>query len=563
MSFEGEKFLYKKDPTFHTSPEVEHEQERKKRNEEKTSQKPAEKIADFLSVIEKTHLSHRDDPKVIERIKESYHNKYVINENDVPESYFENLKKLNREKGLGDTEITEQIKAELTETLISDQKKSLDLWIDYLTSPDSNSFPTWSKYWAFEGMRKLSTFDKKEHKFNKRSNDTVAPFPDLNREALAYVVDAIVKKAHNEVINTQDPEFQNLLQGANFGKLYAWAIEKVTPTEEHELIKTAGEWVKYDQGSDHMPLVTSIQGHGTGWCTAGETTAQTQLQGGDFYVYYSYDENGEPTIPRVAIRMEDNHIEEVRGVAADQNLDPYITDVVTEKMREFGPEGESYEKKSEDMRRLTEIEKKHKEKEELTDEDLLFLYEINEPIEGFGYKKDPRIKEILEERNLKDDLSKAFHCSPDQISTTEKEALLGNIKYHDGYLDLYSVTSAKGFTLPERITKSLNLSSLASAEGLTLPKYVGGDLYLSSLTSARGVTLPEYVGEHLSLVHLTSAEGLTLPKYVGKYLDLSSLTSVEGLTLPEHIGGEIYLFSLSQEEKDMLRKKYPQYADKI
>ncbi len=60
---------------------------------------------------------------------------------------------------------------------------------------------------------------------------------------------------------------------------------------------TEGHWVKYEQGSDHVPLVISLQGHGTGWCTAGESTAKLQLKAGDFYVYYSLDGDGQPTIP--------------------------------------------------------------------------------------------------------------------------------------------------------------------------------------------------------------------------------------------------------------------------
>ena len=38
---------------------------------------------------------------------------------------------------------------------------------------------------------------------------------------------------------------------------------------------------------------------------------------------------------------------------------------------------------------------------------------------------------------------------------------------------------------------------------------------------------------HLDLRSLTTAEGLTLPQSVGGYLDLRSLTTAEGLTLPQ------------------------------
>jgi len=82
-------------------------------------------------------------------------------------------------------------------------------------------------------------------------------------------------------------------------------------------------------------------------------------------------------------------------------------------------------------------------------------------------------------------------------------------------LDLSSLTSAVGLTLPTNVGGCLNLNGLTSAEGLKLPKSVGGDLDLSSLTSAVGLTLPTNVGGCLILIGLTSAEGLKLPKNVG------------------------------------------------
>lgn len=414
----GGEFIHSKDSKLHTSKEVRHEQKRKKRAGEATSQKPAEKLEAWFKVLEKTH-GHKE-PGVQERIRNYYHKKHVIKPEDIPEGYFENQKRLARELGHGDIEITDQVRDAAAENIIADQKSTLDNWLDYLTARDSESFPMWAKYWAFTNMVKLSSYDKEKHAFGKRDKGTVAPFPDLNREALAYVVDAIVKKANKEQIANDDPEFNKLLGGANFGKLYAWAIEKVTPTEQNELLNTKGEWVKYEQGSDHMPLVESLQGHGTGWCTAGESTARAQLDGGDFYVYYSYDKDGQPTIPRVAIRMEGDQIGEVRGIAADQNMDPYITEVAKKKIKEF-PDGEKYEKKTENMKQLTEIEKKVKAKQELNKEDLIFLYEIDSQIEGFGYQKDPRIEEIIKDRDPLKDAPIVFDCRPEQIAHNEKE----------------------------------------------------------------------------------------------------------------------------------------------
>lgn len=297
----------------------------------------------------------------------------------------------------------------------------MDCWVDYLGSQDA-TYPDWLKYWAFRSVIGMGKYDKEKKQFAKRDlKSTVAPFPDINREALAYVLDSIEKKYSKGNINfeylgeTERIKFGKLLQSENFSKLYVFAIEKVTPASVEQIANTEGKWMKYEKGSDHMPLVESLQGHGTGWCTAGESTAKAQLQTGDFYVYYSVDENGTARIPRAAIRMQENNIMEVRGIAEQQNLDPYIGDIVKEKLAEF-PDGAAFEKKSSDMKFLTEIENKTKAGFDLNKNELIFLYEINEKIEGFGYQRDPRIKEIIRTRNPQEDAPIVFDCTPEQVA---------------------------------------------------------------------------------------------------------------------------------------------------
>lgn len=183
-----------------------------------------------------------------------------------------------------------------------------------------------------------------------------------------------------------------------------------------------------------MPLVKSLQGHGTNWCTAGESTAKAQLENGDFYVYYSLDKDGKPTIPRAAIRMKEDRIAEIRGVAdKEQNMDPYITPVVEAKLKEF-PDGKVYEKKTLDMKTLTVIEQKTKTGEKLTKADLLFLYEINTFIEGFGFHPDPRIAELRAQRNIKEDMPVVFECTPEQITYTP-DGINENTKAYVGKLE--------------------------------------------------------------------------------------------------------------------------------
>ena len=414
---------------LHNTPEVESAARRTEvREDEKLSQNPAERIQNYLDRLKV--IFEEENPEKRERgtefVKNLLHKKFVIKQEEIPEAYFDNQRQIAREQGHGDIEITPEMRAQLSEVIIADQTSSLDSWVDYLGSQDA-TYPDWLKYWAFRSALGMGKYDKEKKQFAKRElKKTVAPFPDINREALAYVLDAIEKKSAKRQIDFENlgedekVEFGKLLQSENFAKLYAFAIEKVTPASQEQITITEGKWVKYDQGSDHLPLVQSLQGHGTGWCTAGESTAQVQLKNGDFWVYYSLDENKTPRIPRAAIRMEGDRIGEVRGIAEQQNLDPYIGDIVQEKLAQF-PDGKAYEKKNADMKLLTEIEKKSKAKQELNKAELVFLYEIKEEIEGFGYQRDPRITEILATRNSKEDAPLVFDCDHEQIARKKKD----------------------------------------------------------------------------------------------------------------------------------------------
>ena len=278
-----------------------------------------------------------------------------------------------------------------------DQKSTLDLWIDYFMSEDA-MYPTWFKVYALKGMLGLSTFDKEKQEFGKRTDKTTSSFIDLNMEALSKVYDIL--KGEIGENNLTDEELEILSKGESFKKLYTYYLtnqySKIIDNDE-----TEGIWIKYDMGSDYIPLWESLQGKNTGWCTAGKETAKTQLAGGDFYVYYTKDENGEYKSPRIAIRMNGkNEIGEVRGTSKNQNLESNMEPILDKKLEEF-PDKEKYKKKVHDMKFLTLIEEKQKNNLELSLDDLKFLYEVDSKIEGFGYQDDPRIEEIISKREKK------------------------------------------------------------------------------------------------------------------------------------------------------------------
>jgi hypothetical protein len=67
------------------------------------------------------------------------------------------------------------------------------------------------------------------------------------------------------------------------------------------------------------------------------------------------------------------------------------------------------------------LKKKAKAGQRLTSAELKFLYEIDSKIEGFGYDKDPRVKELREQRDAEKDMLIIFECKKEQIATRSNE----------------------------------------------------------------------------------------------------------------------------------------------
>lgn len=408
MQTPGSSFLHERDPNLHASQEVESVVGYLRTGGEHIPNEPADKISAHLGF-----LAHREyvndgiltgDQSSIDRQIEAN----VIKAENVPDGYFELQRRIAREQGHGDVTITQDMREQMTEAVQADQRVGLGKWVEYLGGEDGG-YPDWFKSYTFSSVTKLGNYDKEKGEFLKRSRGTTAAYPELNREALAYVYDVLNKsRVQNDPVDggANNRQLQKLLQGANFGKLYAHAALEIAPTSPELLKDTRGSWTKFNQSSDPRTarrLAGSLQGHGTGWCTAGESTANIQLQGGDFYVYYTRDEDGKDTVPRVAIRMQEGIVAEVRGINTAQELESEMADIMSERLQDL-PGGEEYIQRAQDMKHLTAIDKKITANTdvELTGDELRFLYELDHDISGFGYERDPRIDEIRAKREGRD-----------------------------------------------------------------------------------------------------------------------------------------------------------------
>lgn len=521
--------------------------------------KRARLIAYFEKLEELHERVRNHSTKTGEKLlKNFYHELYVIKPENIPESYFQNVLRADR----NNIHLTDSLRSEITKRVIEDQQITLDYWIDFfLYDEDGQKMAMWEKYWVFQGLLTLGKFNSETGKFSKRDKTTTYPFPMLDRESVIGAVNLMndyLKNRHGEA------RIKDALGSGNFKALYEYEItQKLVSLKS---FTTSGEWVKYLQGSDYKKLRASIQNYYTDWCTAvSDSFAKAQLETGDFYIYYSLDENGEAKVPRLAIRMDGkDKILEVRGVAKNQNIEPEMIEILKAKLQEF-PDLSRYLIKEKNMQLLSSIANKDKNNIELSIPELRFLYEIDDIIEGFGFDKDPRVNTIKNKRDKKKDYSLIFNISPDQIALSSDEYFENPSKfkvladslvfdesytrvnelvlpmYIEGDLLLNSMQYFKKLILPEVVGGSLGLRSLLSTRNLKLPKRVGGNLLLNEIISADNLILPDKVGGNLSLNSLLNADGLKMPQIVGGNLDMNSLSHATELVLPEFVGKDLNL----------------------
>lgn len=383
----------------------------------------------------------------------------------------------------------------------------------------------WFKNYAFQGMLKLSNFDKEKREFGKRTSTTTNPYIELNREVLALTYNTLANEVGNKELT--DEQVKALENGISFKKIYTYYLTKhnyVTDINK----SNEGIWVKYDQGSDSKILCDSLQGKNTGWCTAGYETAKNQLDGGDFYIYYTKDSEGEYTEPRIAIRMNGHdQIGEVRGISTEQNLESDMIDIADKKLDEF-PNKKYYQKKVHDMKLLTLIDKKTTIGQDLTKDELKFLYEMDYDIDGFGYSRDPRIEEIINRRDIKKDMSFVLDCSEEQIVLNEEE-----------YINAIN----KGIEV-EYSFGSLIVNSIRTIDTIVLPKKTFGGIYFPNLEKANKIIIPEDVNYYIEFEGLRDVNDIIVDKNFQGHLTFNKLSKLQNMNVLSNCSGSISLENL-------------------
>ena len=363
----------------------------KKENEE-----PIESVKRYLDRLEQiSKLARENSDAAYYALLEMYYDRYVIKESNIA---------------------IQDIPAGMTkESIIKDQQKRIKEWVDYLTDP-ATSYPMWAKYWAFQGMLKMGVYNDTTGEYQKRTKSTVANFVEPNPAIIAHSISTITDLLEGDEVTPK--VIKRLAKTQSFSKIYATLEKQKTKAIIDNSSKEDGIWIKYNQGSvsEAKKLSKSVRPYNTRWCTAEEKAAIAQVcgpysdapKGGDFYVYYTKDENGEYTVPRIAIRCSGHDgIGEIRGVDADQNLEDGMESILEKKLKEMTFLKDEDIKdallKIEGLKELTEIAIKTEEKIELSEDEIHSLYTKKY---GFGWAQDPKVGKVIQKRNVAKDFEK-------------------------------------------------------------------------------------------------------------------------------------------------------------
>ncbi len=371
-----------------------------------------------------------------ERLKNILLDKYVIKEEYIPRDKY------------SESEIKE---------IINIQEKTLSVWIDYLFYDDC-PYPMWIKYWIFRSVVITGNYEAATEKYLRRTKKTLSPFLELNAEALSRVVHQLEEIQSIEGIDTTDAKklinnekIKSIVE-INFSRLYDTELKKLNQVHIDYGSATDGIWIKYNQGSreDAKKLFDSLQGKNTRWCTAGELSiAEKQLcgpytiseHGGDFYVYYTKDQEGNYSIPRIAIRLIDNNrIAEISGIKMYENLEEGLEDIVSNKLDSI-PNLEEYDKnlalqKIKNLRMISSLYEKTLKGEKLTKDEILFIYPImNINNFGFGNGTDFRITKLIQKRDELGLLNDDFEIVKNSPQLFSFFAILKSCKINNFKLD--------------------------------------------------------------------------------------------------------------------------------
>ena len=389
----------------------------------------------YLSRLDCMIEKHGD--AIEQKLWEASAENLVMDYEDIPDAYWKQQEQILRDNCQG-RKLSEYEKEILAEDLIDKQRQSITSWANYLG--DKNCpYPLWFKVYAFDGISKMSNaLNLDDADYNRRDNTTALSFPKLNAEILAKVYRQInnfygIDKEDWLSKNSDDEKLVSLVKSANFPKLYAKELvdTKVILKTPERTEDVHGDWFEYKLGDEEE---ISNLAEGTRWCVVDPNVAHNYLVYGEYghsrstradeesnskakFIIFRLEDPNAPGIfasnGSASIRLDPNgKVAEISGLNEGQAVEDALVPIVKEKTLSL-PGGEKYLQKFDDKQALIRLDKKMEKGEDLTKEELSFLYELDRPIATLDTynEEDPRIPELKEKYDLEYALEKGLDAN--------------------------------------------------------------------------------------------------------------------------------------------------------
>lgn len=229
-------------------------------------------------------------------------------------------------------------------------------------------------------------------------------------------------------------KLEQIVSSGSFPKVFNAIQQDIAPILEppEKTEDVHGEWIEYQLG-DEDDIARAAKG--TGWCVASLSVGRHYLEYGtygdddneDYDDYDSYDEDYENDnnsrqnrskfilfhlIDKktgklsknacASIRLDpDGNVAEISGLKDGQALNDSLVPIVEEKVKSL-PGGEKFLEAFADKQKLIALDRKMQNGEDLTKEELEFLYEIHRPIQILDTYNDcdPRVNELKQKYDI-------------------------------------------------------------------------------------------------------------------------------------------------------------------
>jgi hypothetical protein len=394
------------------------------------------------------------------------------------------------------------------DTLADTQKESLEQWIIYLKQSD---YDVPFKYLLLKAILNFN-YTLNTNKLSERSAITIRNFTPFDAGSLAELY-----------YNKSNYLLKDYVLYMNENS------KKVFKTQEVISTTNDGKWIKFNGGSltskqekdeNGLQLMRLVQN--TYWCT--KSAGRSQLNGGDFYVYVT-EKDGE-ILPRIAVRMEEDKVGEIRGnYSSRQDIEPDMLLISETFLLENIPNDSGkkwldsiqYNSKCVDMYNRFVEEGMYKD----------FIYDY--------------IKLIADKSSFKVDYGENGNVTnlenkfKEIIQNSNEYYKRGDIQTNIEFLTeqtIYFIGNLNNYTIEKLNNKRVKINELKNWK----LKVISEDLECSNIITDLGNI--EYIGKSLYLS--PNFENLNKLKYIGGKIEFNG-SNIETLNNLEYIGSGLIL----------------------